>query len=133
MKFLIDECLSPSLAAIARESGFPESTHVTWLGLGGREDWRLVRRAIDEGYALVINNRTDFTSLMRRESHHPGLLCLNLAHGLMRLEAQKALFRYALLAIGDTDLESQFLEIKAVSGTLTLICGCPMEDPMEDQ
>ena len=33
MKFLIDECLSPSLAAIARERGYPQSTHVTWLGL----------------------------------------------------------------------------------------------------
>ena len=71
----------------------------------------MVRRAIDEGYVLVTNNRTDFTSLMRSEPHHPGLLCLNLAHGLMRLEAQKELFRYALLVIGDTDLEAQFLEI----------------------
>lgn len=44
MKLLIDECLSPTLAAMARERGFPESTHVTWLGLRSRQDWALVRR-----------------------------------------------------------------------------------------
>lgn len=37
LKFLIDECLSSSLAIIARERGFAESTHVSWLvsGPGG--------------------------------------------------------------------------------------------------
>ena len=44
LKFLIDECLSPGLAVMARESGFLESTHVTWLGLRSRQDWALVRR-----------------------------------------------------------------------------------------
>ena len=46
MKFLIDECLSPTLATLARERGYPESTHVTWLGLRARQDWALVRRAV---------------------------------------------------------------------------------------
>ena len=36
VKFLIDECLSPRLATIARERGCPQSTHVTWLGLRAR-------------------------------------------------------------------------------------------------
>jgi hypothetical protein len=31
-KFLIDECLSPDLAALARERGFSESSHVTVVG-----------------------------------------------------------------------------------------------------
>ena len=55
MKFLIDECLSPSLAAIAQERGYPESTHVIWLGLRARQDWTLVRRAVADGYVLVTN------------------------------------------------------------------------------
>ncbi|MER8605883.1 DUF5615 family PIN-like protein [Mesorhizobium sp. M1233] len=38
MKFLIDECLSPELAKLARERGFPESSHVRWLGLVGAKD-----------------------------------------------------------------------------------------------
>ena len=115
MKFLIDECLSPSLAAIARERGFPESTHVTWLGLGSRQDWALVRRAIDDGYALVTHNRADFTSLMEREPLHQGLVCLNVAHGLMRLRVQRQLFEYALTTIGDADLAGQVLEITLAS------------------
>ena len=68
MKFLIDECLSPTLATIARKRGFPQSTHVSWLGLSSRiaeieiqilqidarrveeaKDWLLVRRAIRTG------------------------------------------------------------------------------------
>ena len=53
MKFLIDECLSPTLAAIARDRGYPESMHVTWLGLRARQDWALVRRAVADGYVLV--------------------------------------------------------------------------------
>lgn len=111
MKFLIDECLSPSLAAIARERGFPESTHVTWLGLGSRQDWALVRRAVDDGYALVTQNRTDFTSLIEREPLHPGLVCLNVAHGLMRLDVQQELFELALTHIDDVGLEGHVLEI----------------------
>lgn len=42
MKFLIDECLSPKLVAIARERGHGESTHVTWLGMRSRKPrWSL--------------------------------------------------------------------------------------------
>ena len=89
MKFLIDECLSPKLATIARTRGFPESTHVTWLGLRSRQDWALVRRAIDDGYVLVTNDRADFTSLMEREPVHSGLVCVNMAHGLMSLAVQQ--------------------------------------------
>lgn len=111
MKFLIDECLSPSLAAIARERGFPESTHATWIGLGSRHDWVLVRRAIDEGYVLVTHNRADFTSLMEREPLHPGLVCLNVAHGLMSLDLQRGLFQHALTHIGDAGLAGQVVEI----------------------
>ncbi len=56
MKFLIDECLSPELVAIARARGHGESTHVTWLGMRSRKDWSIVRRAVADGYVLVTNN-----------------------------------------------------------------------------
>lgn len=61
MKFPIDACLSPILAAMARERGFPGSTHATWLGLRSRQDWVLVRRAIDDGYIPVTQDSADFT------------------------------------------------------------------------
>ena len=111
MKFLIDECLSPSLATLARERGYPLSTHVTWLGLRAREDWTLVRRAIDEGYVLVTNDRADFTPLMEREPRHPGLVCITVAHGLMSLDVQRELFKQALICLEEEDIAGRVLEI----------------------
>ena len=111
MKFLIDECLSPTLAMIARASGFPESTHVTWLGLRSRNDWSLVCRAIEDGYVLVTNDSADFTALMEREHNHPGLVCLNVAHGLMSLAVQQALFERMLKHVADDNLEGQVVEV----------------------
>ena len=111
MKFLIDECLSPTLAGIARARGFPQSTHVTWIGLRSRKDWAVVRRAIDEGYVVVTHDTADFTLLMDREPMHPGLLCMNVAHGLMSLDVQQALFEHTLMQIADADLSGQVVEI----------------------
>ena len=96
MKFLIDECLSPELVADARARGHLETTHVTWLGLGARQDWSIVRRAVHDGFVLVTNNTTDFTTLLAREGVHAGLVCLNTAPGLMSLTVQKLLFSLAL-------------------------------------
>ena len=111
MKFLIDECLSPTLAAIARKRGFPESTHVNWLGLRSRKDWLLVHRAIRDGYVLVTNDTADFTPLMERERRHPGLVCINVAHGLMSLAVQTSLFEHTLTQLADIDLSGQVLEV----------------------
>ena len=111
MKFLIDECLSPSLATIARGRGFPESTHVTWIGLRSRQDWALAQRAIEDRYVLVTHDRADFTSLMEREPFHPGLVCMNVAHGQMSLGVQQALFEQALEHVGDSDLGGLVVEI----------------------
>ena len=111
MKFLIDECLSPTLATLARERGYPESTHVTWLGLRARQDWALVRRAIADEYVLVTNDRADFTPLVEREHRHPGLVCITVAHGLMSLDVQKRLFEHALARLAGRDLAGRVLEI----------------------
>lgn len=111
MKFLIDECLSPSLAAIARERGYPESTHVTWLGLRARQDWALVRRAVADGYVLVTNDKADFAPLIEREQRHPGLVCITVAHGLMSLDVQTRLFAHALTRLTGEDIADRVMEI----------------------
>ena len=111
MKFLVDECLSPHLVEMARACGHGESTHVTWLGLRSRNDWSIVRRAIADGYVLVTNNTTDFTALLRREKIHAGLVCLNVAPGLMSLAVQKRLFALALDRLGDREPVNELLEI----------------------
>ena len=111
MKFLIDECLSPTLAKIARECAFPESTHVTWIGLSSRPDWAVVRRAVADGYVVVTQDTADFTLLMERETTHPGLICMTVAHGLMSLDVQQALFAHVLARIADADLTGQVVEV----------------------
>jgi predicted nuclease of predicted toxin-antitoxin system len=111
VKFLVDECLSPDLVAMARARGHGESTHVTWLGLRSRKDWAIVRRAIADGFVLVTNNTTDFISLLRREKVHAGLVCLNVAHGLMSLDVQTRLFALALDRLGDREPINELLEI----------------------
>ena len=100
MKFLIDECLSPKLAEIARDRDFVLSTHVNWLGLQSEEDWIIVQRAVDESYVIVTNNKTDFMDLVGRQDIHAGLVCLN-APGLMSLKVQQDLFEFALGQLDD--------------------------------
>jgi predicted nuclease of predicted toxin-antitoxin system len=111
VKFLVDECLSPDLVALARKRGHVESTHVTWLGLRSRTDGFIVRRAIDDGYVLVTNNMADFASLLSRQRVHAGLVCLNVAPGLMSLDVQKRLFALALDRLGDNEPINELLEI----------------------
>lgn len=60
MKLLIDECLSPDLAKLARDSGYPKSSLVRWLGFAGTKDHVATKRAVDDGYVLVTHNMTDF-------------------------------------------------------------------------
>ena len=111
MKFLIDECLSPELAMDARSRGFPESTHVTWFGLGSSEDWSIVRHAVHEGYVLVTNNAVDFKRLIGREDIHAGLVCLNVATNVMSLAVQRRLFALALSHLDDEEPINEALEI----------------------
>jgi len=111
VKFLIDECLSPALVRIAHGRGHGESTHTTWLGLRSRKDWSIVRRAVDAGYVLVTNNTTDFTSLVSREGVHCGLVCLDVAPGLMSLDVQRRLFTLAIDHLGDTEPINEALQI----------------------
>jgi predicted nuclease of predicted toxin-antitoxin system len=111
VKFLIDECLSPELVAIARARGHGESTHITWLGMRSRKDWSIVRRAVTDGYVLVTNNATDFRALLGREEVHAGLVCINVAAGLMSLNVHKRLFALALDRLGDHEPINELLEI----------------------
>ncbi|HEY1630129.1 MAG TPA: DUF5615 family PIN-like protein [Rhizomicrobium sp.] len=86
MKFLVDECLSSILAALARERGYPESSHVVWQGLGGIQDWNLVPSILDGDWTFVTRNAYDFRGdadapgsggHYRNVSVHAGLICLN--------------------------------------------------------
>ena len=58
-KILIDENLSPSLAADAQLRGFLCS-HVNHLGKAGTKDWELKRVILEGDWTFVTNNSIDF-------------------------------------------------------------------------
>jgi predicted nuclease of predicted toxin-antitoxin system len=75
MRFLIDECLHESLVGVAHTAGF-EATHVNHLGLGGKPDWGLADRIVNDEYTFVTNNRVDFIRLFDKIELHAGLIVI---------------------------------------------------------
>ena len=110
VRFLIDECLSPDLLPIAWAAGF-DCAHVTRIGRQSASDWQHVQYAVTEDWVLVTNNSADFVALVGRVEIHPGLICLNVAHGRMNLEVQKRLFKYALRQLRSSDPINRVVEV----------------------
>lgn len=111
LKFLIDECLSPDLVATAINAGFPESSHVTWLGKAGWKDWELKTFILDGDWTFVTRNSADFRGTAESPGTkgqyadvpiHAGLICLNGPDG-MRSPLQRELFQAALDEIGGAE------------------------------
>ena len=108
MKLLIDECLSPDLVAVAVNKGYPESSHVVWLGKAGWKDWELKPMILQGDWTFVTRNSIDFRGPMDRPGTkgqyadvwlHAGLICINGPAG-MDAELQKELLEIALEEIG---------------------------------
>lgn len=110
MKLLIDECLSPDLAALAWDAGW-HCAHVARVGLRSAQDWQLVQYAIDKDWVIVTHDSAHFKALVGRTAIHPGLVCLNVAHGEMNIDVQKRLFQRALTLLQDADPVNEILEI----------------------
>jgi predicted nuclease of predicted toxin-antitoxin system len=55
VRFLIDECLSVHLVAVARQAGH-DAHHVAYIGRAGWKDWNVVRYTRDGDFILVTNN-----------------------------------------------------------------------------
>lgn len=120
-KFLIDECLSPTLVAAAHAAGHVESTCVRDRGLAGTKDWELMTVVVTQDFTLVTHNAKDFRGegedapggLHAKQEIHAGLVCLNseMQEG-MDLDLQRVLFDVALeeLAVR-ADLINQALEV----------------------
>ncbi len=119
MRFLVDECLSPELARIARARGFEGSSHVTWVGQGGRKDWTLKPFILEGDWTFVTRNSVDFRGPQANPGSagqyadveiHAGLICLN--GSALDLDLQIELFEQALLELADDpDLVNKVLEI----------------------
>jgi len=83
-KFLIDECLSPQLAEIAKREFGVYAIHVPWLGSPprGSKSWQdpdIVARLAVDPHVLVTNNRRDFVRRFYRAAGlnvHEGLVII---------------------------------------------------------
>jgi predicted nuclease of predicted toxin-antitoxin system len=108
-RFLIDECLSGALVAIAKAHGY-HADYVTHLGKAGWQDWNLVRFAIANDYVIVTNDRRDFLREYAKLDVHAGLVII-LPKGDRDL--QVSLFQKALdvFAAGNDDLVNKLVEI----------------------
>jgi len=80
-RFLIDENLSPMLAAhLIGTHGF-DAVHVNDVGLRGASDPVVLAYATAEDRVIVTNNADDFRRLARTADRHPGLAVLLQAVG----------------------------------------------------
>jgi hypothetical protein len=120
VKFLIDECLSPDLVAVALNRGFLESSHVVWMGKAGWKDWQLKPFILEGDWTLVTRNSVDFRGPADRLGAggqfadvpvHAGLVCINGPDG-MTAEVQCELFEVVLDEIGDAQqLVNEVIEV----------------------
>lgn len=92
MRFLIDECLSVDLVAVAGESGH-EAQHVAHIGRAGWRDWNVAGYARDGDFVLVTNNATDFRQLYATQPLHAGLVILI---PVVNRAMQRRLFKVAI-------------------------------------
>ena len=119
LKILIDENLSPSLAADAQQRGFLCS-HVNHLGKTGTKDWELKRVILDGDWIFVTNNSIDFrgpadnpgsTGEYADVRLHAGLVSIDAPFGL-NLSLQRQLFGLILdELVKNGDLTNQLLQV----------------------
>ena len=143
MKFLIDECLSPTLVDLAWSAGHWESAHVTRRGMTSWEDHRLMRVIIAEDWTMVTQNGDDFRPRPGSSSLapcyvgqplHAGLICLNLP-GNTDWEDQMNYFRHALDRIAAeklTDLVNKIIEVDPDVGSASRVAAKIRDYPEDD-
>jgi hypothetical protein len=131
VKFLIDECLSLDLVAVAQRRGFGESSHVVWMGKAGWKDWQLKPFILESDWILVTRNSVDFrgsadnpadTGQFANVPLHAGLVCINGPNG-MTAEVQCGLFEAVLDEIGNAQqLVNEVIEVdlESLHGEFTI-------------
>lgn len=118
-KILIDENLSPSLAADAQQKGFVCS-HINHLGKTGTKDWQLKRVILEGDWTFVTNNSADFRGPANQPGSsgeyadvrlHAGLVCIDAPFGL-NMDRQRQIFGFILDDLAKKgDLTNQVLQV----------------------
>jgi len=115
VKLLLDENVSPNVAAeLARVDGL-DACHVRDRGLLAATDAEVLERAYDEDRVLVTANVADFLKLARARDVHPGIVLFE--DGALPRAEQLRLIRLAVAAIAALgDLVNKVLWV-ATDGT----------------
>ena len=118
-KILIDENLSPSLAADGQQRGFLCS-HVNHLGKTGMPDWQLKRVILEGDWTFVTKNSADFRGPAKEPGSvgeyadvrlHAGLVCIDAPFSL-NLNLQRQVFGLILDELEKNgDLTNQVLQV----------------------
>ena len=119
MRFLIDECLSIDLVAVARQMGH-DAQHVAHVGKAGWKDWNVARYARDGDFVLVTNNASDFRHLYADQPLYAGLIILI---PVVNRDVQGRLFEAALdelAVIGEPVNRALEIDLDGDEVTLTL-------------
>jgi hypothetical protein len=101
---LIDECLSPGLAA-AEMARVLTAMHVTWLNREGSEVHEAAVLAAGRDYIIVTNNRRGFLRLYQQLAVHNGLIIVVPS---VDAPAREALFERAF---GTAEMEDSLINL----------------------
>jgi predicted nuclease of predicted toxin-antitoxin system len=99
--FLIDECLATDLVKIAHGADHA-AYHVAYIGMAGRTDHAVAKKAVDDGLIIVTLNARDFRGkhppkvggALGAVELHPGLICLNVQGLAQQCEAFRSALQY---------------------------------------
>jgi predicted nuclease of predicted toxin-antitoxin system len=107
--FLIDECLSPDLMALAN-ARHHYATHVVFRDLQGMRDADLMQVIREGNFIFVTNNGKDFLALYAEEEVHPGLVII--IPGSLGRQKQAEFFGRVLDVIEPmTDIVNKVVEV----------------------
>lgn len=107
-KFLIDECLSPTLASLGKSRGH-SSFHVNWLDLNGYRDQSISVYSVSEDFVFVTNNGVDFKPIYRSLDVHPGLVII--LPSVKRADQQTMFLAVLERISSERDLINKLIEI----------------------
>lgn len=123
MRILIDENLSPDLAAVGNQRGY-FTTSTRDLGLLGRKDFQLVPYCIENDYVIMTIDAGDPKDIAEASGLHPGLILLegggNYEHMIQMATAALDHIDHEAAAAGEDS--AAFMANKAVEVALDGSC-----------